>query len=431
MTFGLNTSYQVGLSPTAKVDVNLTNDSSLLPGSTLIVNEGSNFTLAAGKTLTIKGITGTPAIVDFSNLGTTVPANTEAAPVQINGTIELTGTGQLLGLNPGLFPTSPTDIYKYAAFGADGKIVLNEGTSYVFAAVPSATLTEVLVIGTSVSAYTWGTNTGAQIIIDGTGITIRDTYTDNPPLTAEVTVSAPSAIILKEQTLYLDTNVELKIGDNQAILFMGDAAGGARLRGPGKVVAGKTEITGGTSGWQVIGTESISIRQIGAVTAGTASITNAGTGTTTSFKALGSSAVITQKAGTANNSLTITANTIVDLDGSANNPGGSIVLKADVDPDTDHGTLTFEASSTTAKIQLGGGTGGTALTTALTSDVAIGGKKITTTLVPGNFTVLNDKLTVIGGAVTTSPNNTIAPADASTTSVNNDVVIVSNAQFVP
>jgi hypothetical protein len=412
MTFGLNADYRVRLDPTAKVDVALTGKSSLLGGSTLTVNEGSKFTLDAGAKLTVN----TGASVDFSKIGTTLPTSTESAPVQINGTIELTGnnTTQLIIPNPGLFQT-PTDLAKVVSFGSSGEIVMNYGTTSTLAYVPatgsSPAIPAVPYIGTG-AAYTWATSDdGAQIIINAAGITIRDAKDSAP---AVVTVAGPGAYILKEQTLYLDTNVELKVDTSQAIWLVGDATtGGAQLRGPGKVTAGNTTIIGGTNGWRVFGSESIGIRHVGAVTA---EIVNDGTGTTTSFRALGPSAVITQAIGSGN-ALTIATNTLVELGGTATSPGGSIVLKSGTDP----AQLAF-GGTTTSKLLLGAGTGGTATGALVT--LTIGGKSITNAgLASGDFIVLNDKLVILGGLTTGGITASTSASPA------NDVTIVSNAVF--
>jgi hypothetical protein len=410
INLGLNALYTVGLDPSAKVDVGIINDSSLRAGSDITLNEGSTFTLAAGKTLTVE----TNATIDFSNL-TTVPANAADAPVKINGTIEFkddgTGTGGFLGPNPGLFTTA-TDIYKVAAFGSDGALVFNHGTTYVFAESIDPAYAEVPYIGRSStsSPFTWNSgDDGAQIIIDGTGIKIRDTNGGS----AAVFVKDAGAFILKEQTLYLDTNVELQLSGN-AIWFAGDAAGGAQLKGPGKVTManGNTTITGGSNGWRVFGPDNVGIFDLGATTV----IQTLASGNTTSFRAQGPSAVITQAAGDGSNSLTIAANTIVDLVGTATSPGGSIVLQSGTDP----GKLTFTAN--TSKLLLGPGAGGAA--TGALVNLAIGGKAIVNaSLVSADFVVLAGKLVVLGG---TTASNITASTGASP---DNDVAIVSNAVF--
>jgi hypothetical protein len=382
--------------------------------------------VAAGKTLTV----GPEAAVDFRSL-TSIPTSAETASIQINGTIKLTfdGThrGTLIAPNPGLFQTQ-TDLFKVAAFGTNGAIVLDYGTVYKFGSATPATgpaLLELPFIGATSdgNAFAWaGSNDGAQIVIDGTGLTIRDANGSTNGW-AKVTIEGPRSFILKEQTLTLDTNVELLMANGEALHLAGDAtAGGAQIKGAGKIIAGKTEITGGSSGWRVFGSDSISIRQD---TADTASIVNFGTGTTTSLRAMGQSAVITQLAGSGNG-LTIESSAVVELGGTATTPAGSIVLKADIDPATDHGTLTFAASAN-SKLLLGPGTGGTALTGAFTTPT-IGGKEITQTLPIGGFTALDGKLIVVGGV---AAGGNIVPANSTIVgTTNNDVTIASNAVFV-
>ncbi|MDR2630844.1 MAG: hypothetical protein LBC60_07980, partial [Spirochaetaceae bacterium] len=85
---------------------------------------------------------------------------------------------------------------------------------------------------------------------------------------------------------------------------------------------------------------------------------------------------------------------------------------------------------------LGEGAGTVETTTLGTSPVpTIGGKGITTTLLAANLnvtsaTAADRKLNSLTGPSAT-PNGTIKPAAVSTATVNNDVVIVSNAIFVP
>jgi hypothetical protein len=423
ISWGLNTTFSVGMSPIAKVDLVLNDNSSLLAGG-ITLNEGGTLTVAADKTLTV----GTGTSVNFANLGTTAPASTEAAPVKIDGTLVVAG-GTISGPNPGAFATAPTDIYKFIAFGPDGKIVVNYGGTYEFGAVtigsPGTTHPAVGFIGsTGTDIYQWaGSNDGARITISAGGITIEDT--DGGAAAAAVTSNAayvpatpnPYIFIQKEQTLYLGTNVQLKAVTNTGVYFAGEATtGGAQLKGPGALLAGAATITGGASGWRVFGADAIGITQTGA---GAASIVIAGSGTTTSLRALGTGAVITQGA-VASNDLTIDT-AVVDLAGTATSPGGSIVLTAGTNP----AKLVF-AGTTIGKVQLGTGTG-TVLGT-LGTTTTIGGKVIVlSSSAPifgaNSFFVLDGKLTQLGGAGPTG-----AFITASTTA-NNDVTIVSNAAF--
>ncbi|MDR2757762.1 MAG: hypothetical protein LBB78_00105, partial [Spirochaetaceae bacterium] len=108
ITLGRNVLYQVGVSPTAKVDVAINNDSSLLAGSTITVNPDSTFTLNPSVTLTVPS----GAAVDFSAITTgltTGPTDPALAPIQINGAIVVGDGGSIVGPAPGTL-TNATDI---------------------------------------------------------------------------------------------------------------------------------------------------------------------------------------------------------------------------------------------------------------------------------------------------------------------------------
>ncbi|MFP3091039.1 hypothetical protein LQZ21_12015 [Treponema sp. TIM-1] len=397
ITLGKNVLYQVGVSPTAKVDVAIKNDSSLIAGSVVAVNPGSTFTLDPGVTLTVP----TGAAVDFSAVttgSTAGPATPADAPIKINGTIEVTGSGSIIGPSPvGL--TNATDVYKFTAFEDGGKVLLNYGTSFTTGA------TKLVGADGTGSAYEWvsgGTSDGAQIEINGEGLVIRDTDGNG----AEVTIGAPNAYILKEQTLTLEAGVELLVDSAANRLWLaGDAAtsGGATLKGPGKLIAGTTEISGGSRGWQVFGGDTIGISYTGATAA---TIANSGTGATT-FTALGAGATITQAA---SGTLTIGPNTTIELGGSSSTAWGVIVLK------DSGGALEFNAA--TSKLLLGAGSGGAAASGLTT--LKIGGKDVTnTSLVAADYQQADGVLVQIGGTTAGS-----IAANAG------DITIASNAAFV-
>jgi hypothetical protein len=135
------------------------------------------------------------------------------------------------------------------------------------------------------------------------------------------------------------------------LILNGDPGNGAMIRGPGSVVAGTTAISSNTNGfWQAVGPAGTTIT-LKAVTPTAASISASGTGV--AFKAGGSptSATITQRADAAGNSLTIEANTTIDLNvpstsNYALSSYGSIKLQRGADP----GQITFPANSGTARI---------------------------------------------------------------------------------
>jgi hypothetical protein len=400
---GKNVLYKVGLSPTALADVVLNNDSSLIAGSDLTVNPGSTFTLAPEATLTVPA----SATVDFGPVttgSTAGPASPNDAPIKINGTIEVTG-GTIIGPSPvGL--TNATDIYKFIAFDDGGKVLLNYGSTFTTGAMPL-----VGTAGATADAYEWAASgDGAQIEINAEGMIIRDT--DATP-GAVVSIGAVNAYILKEQTLTLETGVQLKVGDStKPLWFAGDAgtSGGAQLKGPGEIVAGKTTISGGSRGWQVFGGDTIGIWSPSATTA---TIANSGTGATV-FRAMGAGATITQDDG---GSLTIAGNTAIELQGSPTSAWGVIVLKAD------DGQLAFAATS--SKLVLGAGTGGAAPTGITTLE--IGGKAVdNSSLVPADFLQTGGPGGT--GGVLVQIGGTTAGSIAATSA--GDITLASNSAFV-
>jgi hypothetical protein len=426
ITWGLNTSFVVATAPSAKVDVTINSDASLVSGSTVTVNAGSKFTVAAGKTLTVPS----GARVNLSGLvssSSTAPTNAADAPIQILGKIELTSGGILTGPEPSVL-SNPLDAYKFVAFGDDGMFVLNYGTTYTMGAMPL-----VGANGTG-SAYEWvsgGTSDGAQIVIDGAGFTFRDI--GGAAAGAVITVGGRNAYILKEQTLTLEAGVQLRISiagsspspaaAGSMIGFAGDAGttGGAQLKGPGSIVVVDTSgpivpittITGGASGWRVHGSDMI---LIGKVSNTEAEIANSA-GSQTSLRALGADATITQAAG---KTLTIAAGTVVELGGTATTAGGSITLK-------DTGILSF--TDQTSKISLGAGTGGTAPTFVGTT-LQIGGADVTAggSFDPADFLVVgtNDA----ANAKSTGILVQLGGAHGGTlTASGDDVTITSNAAY--
>jgi hypothetical protein len=231
------------------------------------------------------------------------------------------------------------------------------------------------------------------------GITIRDTDGDNA---AEVTIGAANAYILKEQTLTLETGVQLVIDSANSLWLAGDAGteGGAQLKGPGKVVVAGTTITGGSRGWRVFGADSIGIAYVGATEA---SIANVGAAT---FRAQGAGATITQADTT---KLSIGAGTAIELGGTPTTAGGVIVLEANA------AELAFTATS---KLLLGAGTGGTAAAGVAT--ITIGGKSITnTSLTITDYQQVGGVLVQIGGTNAGSITATSA----------GDVTLASNSAF--
>jgi hypothetical protein len=407
---GKNVLYQVGVSPTAKVDVAISNDSSLLAGSGIVVNPESTFTVSPGVTLTVPNT----ATVDFSAVttgATAGPTDPALAPIQISGTIQVGAGGTIIGPAPGAL-TNATDIAKFVNFVGDGKVLLNWGASFTTGGMKlvgphttSGTLTDH-------PSYKWssgGTTDGAQIEINGEGITIRDGPIGTTPAdhVANITTGL-NAFILKEETLTLETGVTLTIGDNNfPLAFAGDAgtSGGAQLKGTGTVSVAGIKISGGSRGWRVFGGDTIAIVYDGTTAA---TIKNRGTGAT-EFTAGGAGAAITVPAST---TLNIGANTTLELAGTSTTAGGVIVLTGDASTGA---ALAFGA--TTSKLLLGDGTGGTAAAGVAT--ITIGGEAVTSTgLAVGDYLQKGGVLVQIGGT-------TAGSIQAGT----DDVTLASNSAF--
>jgi hypothetical protein len=191
-----------------------------------------------------------------------------------------------------------------------------------------------------------------------------------------------------------------------SLVLTGAASGGAKIVGTGKVKAGKTEIVGGTVGWQAVASDSSTV---------TVAVTDANTATITAssgnvvLTAQGANATITQLAG-ANNGLTIEANTVIDFKTAAS--GGSLVLAKAAD--THLAKITLAADS--AKLLLGTGAAGTQGVTAANLTTALATVGVTTessSNLTGKAanTGANQALTQIIGA---SNNNTLSgPASSS------------------
>jgi hypothetical protein len=205
----------------------------------------------------------------------------------------------------------------------------------------------------------------------------------------------------------LEGGVYTVSGADSSFVLIGDTgADGGKLIGAGKVVVGKTELSGGTGGWQAVGNASVTIHRDGDSAASIwGSQTLRG----------GAGATITQLTGSGS-TLNIGAN---DTNSAANalklnlGTGASLILKSGANP----GTVVIP--KTTSYITLGSGTGGSNIGGVTT--ITIGGKAVTSaTFVVADYQVSGGKLVKIGG---TTPNGSIS---ASTTA-NSDVTINADA----
>jgi hypothetical protein len=224
-TLGKKVFYSIGVAADAVVDVAITDDASLLSGSTITVNEGSTFTVAAGKTLTVED----GAVLDFSAVKAAA-GDTEASPVTISGTIKIEEGGGIAGPALADIQSDPAALFRALKVVDDGKVVLNWGAALTLGTDNTATGYSYVGEASSSSAYEWtgSTTDGAQIEINDGDLIIRDTNGGG----ANVTVGAPQAVILKGQSLTVDDGAILTIGENQYFVLNGgsEADGNGAIR---------------------------------------------------------------------------------------------------------------------------------------------------------------------------------------------------------
>jgi hypothetical protein len=281
------------------------------------------------------------------------------APVKISGAIKVASGGTVIGPSlEGLSDADKLAMYTAFDFGSGGGVLLDYGAIFNMGdgTTPGTDVEYLVGPSSGTYAYEWNSsNDGAQIEINGAGLVIRDGVPVAPAVAvdyaAAVSIGAPNAMVLKNQTLTLERGVTLAVSAPFSFLWLaGDTTGGATLLGDGKVVINsETEITGGRDGWQAYGgTGSIGLGRGG--TAGNVSTIWATT-TGTSIRALGPGATITQLA-VASNALVIEANTLIELGGNDRAVGGEIILKNSAAGNkTNNAKLTLAAG--TSKITTG------------------------------------------------------------------------------
>ncbi|MDR2629766.1 MAG: hypothetical protein LBC60_02475 [Spirochaetaceae bacterium] len=343
-TLGKDVAYRVGMSASAKVDTVITKDASLVGGSILTVYPGSTFTLQEGVTFTVDD----GSTFDISNL--TPPAADAASPVTINGAIEITEGSAIVGPS---FPTvqaNPDALFKTIGLGTDGKVVLNYGADFYFS---STTGQKFVGSNGDTATYEWADlsspgappTDGAQIEINSKGLIIRD-IDEIVTHGATITIAAPGAGILKNQSLTLERGVTLVITDVLPLYLFGDTeanGGGAKLLGQGKVQVGtaatSTTITGGDFGWQAIG-DNIAITPVSPNNPALISVSAAtpvSPTTSTTLKALGLGAAINV---TTADVLNLYADITIDLNGGNLRKVGEITI-------ANGGKITFAADTDT------------------------------------------------------------------------------------
>jgi hypothetical protein len=239
------------------------------------------------------------------------------------------------------------------------------------------------------SAATFASTTVGDIVIDGTA-----TFGAAAVPGGDVKVAGSLAVT---GSLTVAAGAELAIagavnltGTGSVVLTTATSGttGGAKITGTGKLTAQDAEIVGGTGGWLAVldsGTAEESVTIASTATAGQATITGSTDATTASLKG-GAGATITQKSGTASNSLTLTT---VTVDLSAD---GSFTLKG---AGTNGATVVL---ASTAAIIKGAGTTGAVTTANITAvgSVAIANLTIGTSVVFTDDTSGNAFETIVG-----------------------------------
>jgi hypothetical protein len=169
------------------------------------------------------------------------------------------------------------------------------------------------------------------------------------------------SLTINNAELVINEHGVVNLHDQGSLVLAALPMPGAKIIGLGKVVAGKTEIIGGTGGWQVHGRGHSTTIMAGAAN-GAPNATSISGG---QFDAKGAGATIVQLAGSGN-SLTIDAGTTIALNGTETSATGSIILTG---AKSNPGAIIF-AEKNTSVIS----TGNKAHANAFEDAIKIGGK---------------------------------------------------------
>jgi hypothetical protein len=320
------------------------------------------------------------ALQTIVNLGGAIDStgdvsSTAATPFTVpGGTILTKSSGTFVGGSGALTIDGEATFTTGTFESQTGAVTINgtaEFTAATFAGLTGSAGTAIVTVGpagnATFTAATFAGTTVGDIVINGAatfGAAAVPGGDVKVGATGTLTVPTGGSLTIDDGKTLANAGTVALTGTGSLVLTSAVSTSGAKITGAGKVTAGKTEIVGGTSGWQAVGTHS-SYVTIASVDADTASIAGASGEV---FTAQGAGATITQLAG-ANNALTIAADTVIDLA-----TGGSIVLKKQTASET-VATLTFTANSSIVKAGTGAATNSVtngALTTALAANNATG-----------------------------------------------------------
>jgi hypothetical protein len=126
LTIGKKVAYQVEMSPLAKIKTTIDKDGGLADNSTLILYEGSSFTVDNDVIFTIEG----GSTFDISNLPIPATATTSTVPLEINGTLNIASDGKLIGPGYDKIAVNPENLYNAFKLGDKGKITLDYGATF-------------------------------------------------------------------------------------------------------------------------------------------------------------------------------------------------------------------------------------------------------------------------------------------------------------
>jgi hypothetical protein len=255
----------------------------------------------------------------FGNTGwTTFENNVSVAdqPIEFTGAVSFEGNLALTAVGATFSDT--------ASF-ADGKTISLTTAASVITLGPNGALAQA---GAGGGAILENSGTGSLTLTPGGAVTLNfDLISTVPTLSqsgdAGVTIAGKADLVqvyMVEQgtgsvpPLELDNGAEFNITGAGKLVLTSDGTYGAALTGDGKVIAGGTEIAGGSGGWGAV-EDSTSTNPTIAITRDTITASNSA-----AILTGGTNALITVLA---DKTLTIAANTAIDLEN-----GGSLVLTA-------------------------------------------------------------------------------------------------------
>jgi hypothetical protein len=340
----------------------------LEPLGNITANGGKTVTLSAGTTGTAESITvpvGVSLVIDNATL-----VLTAITGITVENKGSLVINADVAGFAPGAITikngaslniesavTAAGFIPASLTVESGGTLNINANSTGSNGFKPTAfTLAGTLKFGSSVTSsmiflpgsLTLGSSAEKPATIDAGSISAL-------PLKPSVAITVNGYAVLKgtgAPELHLATSTALTnsgvltlLDTGKLVMENNGSTTQSSLAGTGKIVAGKTEISGA---WTTTGSSGDGTLIIAALTVDTASITASGSTACTGLSAVDTTAQITQRSGTGND-LAIAADTTISLGGTAGTAKGTITLEKHA---TDGGKITM-ANDTTSVITTG------------------------------------------------------------------------------